>query len=237
VALQLPTDPDDFDRNLRRLCDALDKTPGDAVVVTPEVCLTGYPYDRMEEAAAVADEALTEVIRRAGDRIVTLTTIVREAGDYYNRTFVVHDGRIVHEQDKIRLFLLGDEDKYFRPGREEKMKIFEAGGIRMGLMVCFELRYTEFWLRLRGAELVMVPARWGLPRKRHLEILAPALAVANQCYAVVANSADADMAQSSAIVDPDGVEVRDDRAQRLDGVFEMKKVKKIRRYIRMGVFG
>ncbi|WP_456450909.1 carbon-nitrogen hydrolase family protein [Hydrogenimonas sp.] len=235
-ALQLPTDATDFGKNLSRLCDAIDNCPDGAIVVTPEVCLTGYPYDRMDEAAAIADEALVEVMKRSKGKVVTLTTIVKEEGDYYNRTFVLHDGAIVHEQDKIRLFLLGDEDKYFTPGKEEKMKIVEVDGMRLGLMVCFELRYTEFWLKLRGADLILVPARWGLPRKGHLEITSTALAVCNQCYVAVANSADDDMAKSSAVIDPNGERVADDNAVVIQGEFDPRRIKLIRRYIRMGVF-
>ena len=237
VVLQLPTDPDDFAKNLRRLCEAVDATPQDAVVVTPEVCLTGYPYDRMDEAASITDEALEEMLKRSMGRIVTLTAIVKEAGRFYNRTFVMSDGEVVHEQDKIRLFLLGDEDKYFTAGNEEKMKIFEAGGMRLGMMVCFELRYAEFWLRLRGADMILVPARWGLPRKKHLEILPQALAIADQCYVALANSADDDMARSSAIVGPNGDKISNDSAERIETLLDQREIRKIRRYIRMGVFG
>jgi predicted amidohydrolase len=190
----------------------------------------------MAEAAAIADEALMEVMKRSVGKIVTLTLIVEEDGDYYNRTYVIHDGEVVHEQDKIRLFLLGDEDKYFTAGKEEKMHLFEVAGIRMGLMVCFELRYTEFWTKLRGADVILVPARWGLPRKSHLELLPTALAVCNQCYTVVANSADEEMARSSAVIDPNGERIADDDATVIGGTLDFRRIKLIRRYIRMGVF-
>jgi len=142
----------------------------------------------------------------------------------------------VHEQDKIRLFLLGDEDKYFTAGSEKKMRLFSVDGMRMGLMVCFELRYAEFWYRLRGADLLAVPARWGLPRKAHLETLPTALAIANQCYCVVANSADEDMAKSSAIIDPMGERIADDHAETIAGEWDRRRIRVTRRYIRMGVF-
>ena len=234
--LQLTTHPEDFERNLRRLCQAIDACQPGSIVMSPEVCLTGYPYERMEEAAAIADSAINQMIALSSDKTVTLTTIVKEKGHYYNRTFVMHQGRIIHEQDKIRLFLLGDEDRYFAAGEEQKMRLFDIDGIKTGLMVCFELRYTEFWLRLRGADLIMVPARWGLPRKEHLTVLPAALALSNQCYCAVANSADEDMAKSSALYGPGGAIVRDDYAEAIRGEIDLRTVRKVRRHIRMGVF-
>jgi predicted amidohydrolase len=235
-ALQLPTDPDDFEANVDRLCREIERLPAESIVVTPEVFVTGYPYDRMEEAAEVSRKALERVLSLSRDKTVTLTIIVKEDDNFYNRTFVLHNGEIVHTQDKIRLFLLGDEDRYFAPGSEEKMKIFEIDGMKIGLMVCFEVRYTEFWLKLRGADLILMPARWGLPRKSHLEILPQALAICNQCYCIVANSADEEMAKSSAVIDPNGEKIADDNAAVIEGVVDFRRIRLIRRYIRMGIF-
>ncbi|WP_201352123.1 carbon-nitrogen hydrolase family protein [Hydrogenimonas urashimensis] len=235
-ALQLPTDPYDFRANVSRLCREIEALPPHSIVVTPEVYVTGYPYDRMEEAAGMAKEALAEILPYSAERIVTLTLIVKENDNFYNRTYVLHNGRVVHTQDKIRLFLLGDEDKYFAAGSEEKLEIFEIEGIKLGLMVCFEVRYSEYWLKLRGADIILLPARWGLPRKKHLDILPRALAICNQCYCVVANSADEEMAKSSAVIDPNGKCVKNDDASVIEGTLDFRRIRLIRRYIRMGLF-
>ncbi len=235
-ALQLPTDSSDFQNNISRLCREIEKLPPKSIVVTPEVFITGYPYDGMDDAARVSKKALEEIVKRSTDKTVTLTVIVKENDNFYNRTYVIHNGSIVHTQDKIKLFLLGDEDKYFSAGSEEKLHLFEIDGIKMGLMVCFELRYTEYWQKLRGADIILIPARWGLPRKSHLDILPQALAICNQCYCIVANSADTDMAKSSAVIDPNGEKITDDDAMLIEGVVDFRRIKLIRRYIRMGVF-
>ena len=78
---------------------------------------------------------------------------------------------------------------------------------------------------------MLVPARWGLPRKSHLEILSNALAVMNQSYVVVSNSSDKDMASSSAIISPFGEQTRDDNDVKISGVIDFKEIKKMRRYI------
>jgi len=55
----------------------------------------------------------------------------------------------------------------------------------------------------------------------------------NQCYVLVSNSSDSDMASSSAIVSPNGDVVADDSREAIEGVVDFREIKKIRRYIVM----
>jgi predicted amidohydrolase len=87
------------------------------------------------------------------------------------------------------------------------------------------------WKQIEGVDIILIPARWGLPRKGHLEILSKALAVMNQAYVILSNSSDADMASSSAIISPQGEAVMDDSKLALSGRVDFREIKKIRRYI------
>jgi hypothetical protein len=55
----------------------------------------------------------------------------------------------------------------------------------------------------------------------------------NQCYVIVSDSSDSDMAKSSAIISPDGTVIQDDDALSIDGVIDLSEIKKMRRYISM----
>ena len=101
------------------------------------------------------------------------------------------------------------------------------------MLICFELRFKELWEQIEGADVVLIPARWGKLRKLHLEILSRALAVMNQCYVVIANSADEDMASSSAIIAPNGTMKMDDQSEVIEGMIDFREIKKMRRYIVM----
>jgi len=118
-------------------------------------------------------------------------------------------------------------------GREKKIKPFEIDGVKYALLICFELRFKSLWKQIEGADVVVVLARWGKPRKQHLEILSRALAVMNQCYLLLSNSSDSDMARSSAIISPNGDAVVDDRKEAVEGTIDFREIKKIRRYIVM----
>jgi predicted amidohydrolase len=65
-----------------------------------------------------------------------------------------------------------------------------TGGVRLGMSICYDLRFPELYraLAVRGAEVVAVPAAFTLPTTRdHWELLLRARAVENQCFVVAAN--------------------------------------------------
>jgi len=232
VTLQLPSRAR-YQENLERLLELMDEHTDADIIVAPEVYLTAYDYEHLSTAAKFATKALKEIKQRCNDRIVVLTLLVEEEGKYYNQAVVVHKGKVVHRQEKVKLFKLGDEHRYLEAGKMRRIKPFEIDGVTYALLICFELRFKDLWKQIEGAQIVFVPARWGLPRKRHLEILSDALAVMNQCFVAVANSSDGDMASSSGIISPEGDALRDDSREVLVRDVDLKEVAKMRRYIVM----
>jgi len=55
----------------------------------------------------------------------------------------------------------------------------------------------------------------------------------NQCYVLLSNSSDDDMASSSAIISPTGTMIMDDSSEVVEGVVDFREIKKMRRYIVM----
>ncbi len=65
-----------------------------------------------------------------------------------------------------------------------------ADGLRLGLTICYDLRFPELYRRLavEGARVVAVPAAFTEPTTRdHWEILLRARAIENQAFVVAAN--------------------------------------------------
>jgi predicted amidohydrolase len=61
----------------------------------------------------------------------------------------------------------------------------DVAGARVGLSVCYDLRFPELYRRLldQGAEVLMIPAAFTLQTgKDHWEVLMRARAIENQCY-------------------------------------------------------
>jgi len=97
-----------------------------------------------------------------------------------------------------------------------------AGGVELGLTICYDLRFPELYriLALRGARLLLVPAAFTLATTRdHWETLLRARAIENQAFVLAANQIGENepgrfSGGRSMIVDPWGVVL----AQAGDGV-------------------
>lgn len=232
IALQLDNQVP-YEKNLDKLLGYIDSFPNHQLIVAPEVCLTDYDYDNIDKAVEFSESALEILTKRVDEQIVVLSVLSRGDNGYTNDAVVIHKHRIVHRQSKHKLFLLGEEDKHLKAGGSESIKLFEIDGVRYGLLICFEVRFKELWQRLEGADVILMPSQWGMARKRHLEILPQALAVMNQCYVIVANSAKETMASSSAIYSPNGGVVMDDMRGAIEGEIDFSFIKKMRRYLVM----
>ena len=232
ATLQLPSHKR-YQENLDTLLFYLKAHQDKHVVLAPEVFLTSYDFEHMTTAAKFSANALKTLKKEVGDQIVVLTLILEEGDAFINQAVVIHKHKIIHRQEKVKLFKLGDEDLYLKAGRKKKIKPFEIDGVSYAILICFELRFKDLWKQVEGVDVVLIPSRWGKVRKNHLEVLSQALAVMNQCYVVVSNSSDADMASSSAIISPAGKTLMDDSAEVLEGSIDFREIKKMRRYIVM----
>ncbi len=232
ATLQLPSHKR-YQENLDILIFYLKAHQDKHIVLAPEVFLTSYDYEHMTTAAKFSANALKTLKKEVGEQIVVLTLILEEGDTFINQAVVIHKHKIIHRQEKVKLFKLGDEDLYLKAGRKKKIKPFEIDGVSYAILICFELRFKDLWKQVEGVDVVLIPARWGKVRKSHLAVLSQALAVMNQCYVVVSNSSDPDMASSSSIISPTGKTIMDDNAEVIEGNIDFREIKKMRRYIVM----
>ena len=64
-----------------------------------------------------------------------------------------------------------------------------AGGINLGLTICYDLRFPEIFriLALQGANVILVPSAFMVKTgQAHWETLLKARAIENQCYIIAA---------------------------------------------------
>ncbi|MCW3027116.1 MAG: Nitrilase/cyanide hydratase and apolipoprotein N-acyltransferase [Solirubrobacterales bacterium] len=104
------------------------------------------------------------------------------------------------------------ESELEEPG-DEIVTSETAGGVELGLSICYDLRFPELYriLAVRGARILTVPAAFTLATTRdHWETLLRARAIENQAFVVAANQVGAHPAGQhsggrSMIVDPWGL--------------------------------
>ena len=234
ISLQITTS-DDFESNLSNLIELINKQPSKSFIVAPELCLNGYAYDRLEDAVNITNKALQELEKLSLDKTISLTMTTKKDDNYLNTLFIFHEGKIVHTQSKNKLFVLNDERVYFTAGREDDIKVIQVGDLKVACLICFELRFIDLWKKIQGADLVIIPSMWGILRKQNFETLTRALAVMNQCFVIASDSANDDMAKSSGIISPFGDEYRDDSKEVLSKELNLKEIKKMRRYMQVGI--
>lgn len=115
-----------------------------------------------------------------------------DGGTRLFNTTVVFDpqGSEVARYRKIHLFDITTPDgQGYREsasyGSGDQVVTFDAGDIRVGCAICYDLRFPELFLALRraGAELIFLPSAFTVPTGRdHWDVLIRARAIENQCW-------------------------------------------------------
>jgi nitrilase len=170
----------------------------------PEVwtCLGGDRAAKFEQAEALPVPGSNEPggaayeflrgIARSQHIHVHGGSIVERAGDTLFNTTVVFDpqGRELARYRKIHLFDIVTPDGLgYREsatfGAGSEIVTYEAGGLKIGCAICYDVRFPELFLALRraGAELIFLPAAFTLQTgKDHWEALIRARAIETQCW-------------------------------------------------------
>lgn len=234
VTLQFKT-TNDFNWNLDYVETLISKSPLNSFIVAPELALNGYAYNRMDDAVEITNKAIEVFKKLSVNKTIAITMTTQKGSQYFNTLHIFYKGEIVHTQSKIQLFVLNDEKLHFTPGLLDEMKVIDLDGFKVGAMICFEIRFISYWQRLRGADLIIVPAMWGRPRKDHFETLTKALAIANQCFVIASGSANDDMAKGSAIISPFGEEYRDDKKELISRLVDLQEITKMRNHMNVGI--
>ncbi len=205
AALQMVSTPE-RERNLaeagRLIAEAADA--GARLVLLPEYfCFMGHkdsdklairePYGDGPIQRFLAEAALKNKVWIIGG---TLPLLVSDPAPEENRvlnTTLVFDtrGEEVARYDKIHLFNFEkggesfDEARTIRPGSE--VRTFAAPFGRVGLSVCYDLRFPELYRRMGDCALMVVPSAFTYTTGRaHWQMLLRARAIENQCYVLAA---------------------------------------------------
>ena len=112
-----------------------------------------------------------------------------------NTCFVINrNGEIIHRYDKIYMYTVDRPDLKIDEGNDtvkgNKLGIVEIDGVKIGIGICFDLRYPEYFkaLALNGAEIMFLPSSF---RKTTgavaWEVLTKARAIENQAYFCACN--------------------------------------------------
>jgi len=218
AAAQIACSLGDVRANVRKMRDfaAQAREGGADLVVFPEVADTGYAMPVIEACATSWTEgAVPELQKIAKEVSIAIICGVseRDGSSIYNsQVFIDANGNVVGSYRKTHLFTgvpIG-EDECFVPGNE--LKSFPFGGVRLGLSICYDLRFPEVYRTLaieERADVFILSSAWPFPRLEHFRVLVAARSIENQSYMIVSNRVGTDegvtCCGSSTIIDPYGV--------------------------------
>jgi NAD+ synthase (glutamine-hydrolysing) len=133
----------DIRGNARKISEytARARDEGAALVVFPELTLSGYPPEDLLLKTSFLDAAQAELRELAAQTqgIVAVVGYPEQAEDVYNTAAVLADGEVVATYRKMYLPNYGvfDEQRYFQSGAEAA--IVEVNGVPIGLSICEDI--------------------------------------------------------------------------------------------------
>jgi deaminated glutathione amidase len=115
----------------------------------------------------------------------------------YNTSVLIGPhGDIAAKYRKIHLFdiVIGDKSvtESSKYQRGDQVVVADAAGVRLGLTICYDLRFPELYRLLAdaGAEVICIPSSFTAPTgEAHWEVLVRARAIENQCFVLAPGQA------------------------------------------------
>jgi predicted amidohydrolase len=228
AAVQLQS-TNDTDRNLEaadRLTRAAAADGAELIVLPERTDVRGSAQDYAEKAQPLADSRVLawakQVARELQIDLVAGSIAERREGHERVSNTSVHvgpDGELKSVYRKIHMFDVEvggveyRESEHSEPA-DEIVVSETADGVKLGLTICYDLRFPELYriLALRGARIVTIPAAFTrVTGQAHWEVLLRARAIENQVFVIAPGQGrvpeagkEGDSYGNSMIVDPWG---------------------------------
>jgi predicted amidohydrolase len=200
AAVQMISGPDvrpNLDTASRRIAEAV--RAGARLVALPEYFPLIGATDEARRAAReapgtgpiqdfLAETARAHGIWLVGGSIPLMPATTRDPDKLLNSCLVFDDGgRQVARYDKIHLFNFRKGDEHYDEAATieagDRVVAFDTPFGRIGLAICYDLRFPELFRALGTVDLLVIPAAFtDTTGRAHWETLLRARAVENQCY-------------------------------------------------------
>lgn len=205
----------DREGNTQRIIEHLRnlEPQGVEIAVFPECAIGGYcvaDREACQDIAIARSSTYLMSIQMAVDEtnIVAIVGFAESQGDAYRNTAALLQPNLPPQfYEKTHLPELG-YDRFVTPGDE--LPVFETKFGKVGLQVCFDIRFPEAVriLSLKGADIVFYPTNWPRGADISADILALARAAENKVYVATCNRVGDEKGFSfigkSKIIDPFG---------------------------------
>lgn len=181
--------------NLRALLAVIDEAAAQAdLILLPENALYAGSQEQMRAQPFTSSSpeilALQAAVAKHSTPLILGGVKWREGQNIVNRALVFNaDGGIAAWYDKAHGFAAQLEGVAFDAANAEqpgdRLVIVEHGGVRLGLAICFDMRFPDMFrqLALAGADVLLLPSAFTrITGRAHWEPLLRARAIENGAY-------------------------------------------------------
>ncbi len=168
AAVQMNVAFQDKAQNLARIEDRLREAArhGAQLVVFPECAVTGYCFENVQEAQAMAEPIpgpvtqRLEAMCRDTETFAVIGMIEADGPRVFNVCVLVGPHGLLGIYRKIHLPHLG-LDNFATPG-DRPFQVWQAGSLKLGMNICYDVSFPESSrvMALAGAELIVLPTNW-----------------------------------------------------------------------------
>ena len=207
---------------------------GADIYVLPEMFATGQYIDPSEVVQTMDGQIVEWMVQKSSylNAAVCGTLPITEDGHTYNRLIFAKPDGTTEYYDKHHLFSYSGEADNYTPGQDRV--VIEFRGLRILLLICYDLRFPIFSRNHDDYDAVIYPANW--PDKRILawDTLLRARAIENQCFAIGVNRSGADdfgvYPGHSAVINPYGETLvqTNEAPQMLSAALDMEQLARFR---------
>jgi len=174
--------------NINHLLENL--SPEIDLLIFPELTLTGFTMRSKRFAERINGESVdyfSSLADKHGCHIIA-GFIEKDGAKYFNTlVHITPRHELACKYRKIHPFSFTGEDRHYASGSHPR--ITEVDGIRIGLSVCYDLRFPELYRHYakERVDIIVDIANWPVDRIEHWYTLLKARAIENQCYVIGVN--------------------------------------------------
>lgn len=179
--------------NLQKMRGIMEQASKDGsdVVLFPELCLTGYFIQDIEEDMAESIDGPSLQTMKELCKYYQLHTVFSwaEQGDdgiVYNSACLISDeGIVLGNYRKVHVY--GRENEIFEKG--DSFHVFDTKFGRVGIMICYDLDFPEVAriLALKHADIILIPTNNFRPYARYQRTYVKSRAMENELPVAICN--------------------------------------------------
>lgn len=146
----------DIEQNLSEIRNAINNAAEKDIqlLIFPECALTGYPPHDLKTSADTDFEkvqsAIEEIVYLASKNgmFIVIGSITKEKHNYYNTAILFTPDKQRFSYHKRALWGWDEENFSSENIEENSLGVFDICGLKVGIRICFEVRFPEFFREL-----------------------------------------------------------------------------------------